>query len=163
MYVASLMPGYWRTCNTIGDDPIRIITTVEWVPPARKGPRQWIEDDTYKHYREYSEMKRRKQEDQKRKGKYESSKEPTISKFPTIDTYMGDLWYDDGKAREPSKLTITLNASGVTIVLTDPDERCSAYTTGETLHEALGLLEDALASGKDPWRPWPKSFGNKKG
>jgi len=107
-------------------------------------------------------MKRRAQQEQKKRGEWKPSGEPLLKGCPAIDRYMSDAWYDDGKARDVSKLTITLTGNGVGIVLTDPDERSSAFTQGETVQDCLDLLEAALGDAKrDPWRPWPKSFGKK--
>jgi hypothetical protein len=81
--------------------------------------------------------------------------------YPNITKYMWDCWYDDGSPRELGKLAFGLVPSGVSVSLTDPGERASAFTTAETLVEALNLLEAALSGPGDPWRPWPKSFGKK--
>lgn len=107
-------------------------------------------------------MKRKAQQEQRKKGDWKPSGEPWLKGLPTIDRYMTDSWYDDGKARDVSKLTVTITGAGVGIVLTDPDERSSAFTNGATVQDALDLLEAALSDPKrDPWRPWPKSFGKR--
>jgi hypothetical protein len=121
----------------------------------------WIEDNYYEKLNEVSDMKRKEATKQKARGKFTSQGEPLIHKYPHIDMYMGDCWYEDGKPRELSRLSIQLTGSGVSISLTDPDERVTAFTDGPTIEEALEALETALATGKDPWRPWPKAFGRK--
>lgn len=106
-------------------------------------------------------MKKRTAANQKTKGKYVQHGEPLMKDFPEICKYMWDCYYDDGTPRELSRLSVSLTPSGVQISLTDPSERCTAFTDGGTFHEALEALEASLATGKDPWRPWPKNFGKK--
>lgn len=122
----------------------------------------WTDDDPiWKPFREFSEMKKKAQVDQKAKGKYQPHPEPLLKGRPTIGMFMYDCWYDDGSPRELSKLSIGLVPSGVQISLTDPDNRSTAFTTSSSVSEALDELEKALTSNVDPWRPWPKSFGKK--
>jgi len=106
-------------------------------------------------------MKRRAKSDQAKKGEYVQHGEEFFKKYPHICQVLWDCWYEDGQARELGKLSIGLVPEGVNIALTDPGERCSAFTTAATLKDALKLLEDALSGPGEPWRPWPKSFGKK--
>lgn len=78
-------------------------------------------------------------------------------KFPTVITYMTDAKWDDGKPREPSTLSINFSTGSPTISLSDHALQQSAYTTADTVAEALELLEEALVEGKVRWRPW-KAF-----
>jgi len=129
---------------------------LRWVDPAELEPK-----DPYAQFKELQEMKRRAKEVQKTKGKYVPHQDPFLAKYPEIQRVLWDCWYDDGGPRELGKLTISLVPSGVAIALTDPGERASAFTTAESLPEALELLEAALGGKADPWRPWPKGFGKK--
>lgn len=112
-------------------------------------------------YRELSEMKKRAQETQKKKGKWEPTGDGFFKDLPSLEQHLGDCWYDDGTPREVSKLTIQLTGGGASLQLTDPDNRCTAFTNAEDVVAALHLLEEALASDRNPWRPWPKHFGKK--
>jgi len=112
---------------------------------------------------EVFEMKKRARADQAKKGEYQAHTEVFFAKCPEITKVLWDCWYDDGSPRELGKLTIGLVPAGVNLAITDPSERMSAFCTADTLKDALKLLEDALAGGGDPWRPWPASFGKKKG
>lgn len=161
MYVREMRSAYWRTVNRLLPNEFSITTTVERVPESRTGPLRWVEDNYFEVLNGVSEMKRKEASKQKSKGKFTSQGEPIISKYPHIEAYMGDCWYDDGKAREVGSLKVTLTGSGVALSLTDPDERATAFTEGKTIEDALARLEDALATGKDPWRSWPKSFGKR--
>lgn len=112
---------------------------------------------------EVLEMKRRAKSDQRAKGEYSQHGEAFLRKFPEICKVLWDCWYEDGSPRELGKLTIGLVPDGVNIAVTDPSERLSAFCTAATLNDALKLLEDSLSGSGDPWRPWPASFGKKKG
>jgi hypothetical protein len=82
--------------------------------------------------------------------------------YPTVAEYLIVEEYDDGKPRERSKLTVAMGSGAVGLTLTDPDSESSCQVTGETLEEALLLLEDALQSGKIRWRRWPWAKGTSK-
>lgn len=158
-----LLPPQWKwvSVNRIDPETSLIVTTREWRPSLRR-ERVWKDDNLYyNHLNEVSDMKRKASKEQAVKGKYQQHSEPMLKVYPNITKYMWDCWYDDGSPRELGKLAFGLVPSGVSVSLTDPGERASAFTTAETLVEALNLLEAALSGPGDPWRPWPKSFGKK--
>ena len=136
---------------------------------ACAGPREVttcvkVWDDPYAWCGEMGEiemMKKRTQVASSKKAKWEPSGDPHFKAFPNIEQHLSDMAYEDGSPREPSKLTVQLNIGGVALQLTDPDNRSTAFTNAELLSEAMALLEEALASGRNPWRPWPKHFGKK--
>lgn len=77
-------------------------------------------------------------------------------KYPTIAQYLCDEFWDDGKARKPSTMTINMAGGDVSISISDHEYEQSCYTTSETLQDALEALEDALGANKVTWRKWPK-------
>jgi hypothetical protein len=82
-----------------------------------------------------------------------------LGTYPTIGEYLSTDSWDDGSVREPSSLSISLRDGQTLLALNDKSMRRSIYTQADTLEDALGLLEAALAGGKCTWRPW----GGKKG
>jgi len=154
-------PKKWVTVNRILPGNDVITTTLEPRAVMRHKRKPVANFTIFEVLNEVSEMKRRASKDQAVKGKYLQHSEPMLKAYPAVVKFLWDCWYDDGQGRELSKLTISLVPSGVSIALSDPGERASAFTTAESLVEALGLLEAAIAGTGDPWRPWPKSFGKK--
>ena len=151
----------WVTVNRYDDDRECIVTTLEVRTNLRR-KKVWQDDNLYyETLNGVSEMKKKAAKEQSAKGKYQQHPEPMFKVYPNITKYMWDCWYDDGSPRELGKLGVQLIPSGVSINLTDPGERASAFTTAESLVEAPNLLEATLAGPGDPWRPWPKSFGKK--
>jgi len=77
-----------------------------------------------------------------------------LEKFPTICVFMTDDKWDDGTPREVSVLSVSVRDGMMALALNDKDLKQSMYTMAETVAEALGLLECALADGTGQWRPW---------
>jgi hypothetical protein len=76
--------------------------------------------------------------------------------YPTLTGYLLDGWWDDGKARECSSLSVKMDSSSVSISLCDHALQCSAYTTAGSFLEAMSLLEAALLNESVQWRPWKR-------
>lgn len=75
-------------------------------------------------------------------------------RYPNVTSYLCDAWWDDGKPREPSGLSIKMDESYVHCGLMDYDRERSVYCTAPSLSEALEMLEGLLASGSVSWRVW---------
>jgi len=76
--------------------------------------------------------------------------------YPTLSQGMCDVWWDDGKPREPWTLTLRFDATGVSLCVNDKGLSMGLYTTGEGVDDALALLENALKEGTGQWRRWKK-------
>lgn len=81
--------------------------------------------------------------------------------FPTISAFLVDEWWDDGKPRSPSTLTVSVGPGGVQVALNDRDGQQSVYTTSSSLEKAMELLEEVLSGGAVPWRRWMKGGKSK--
>jgi len=110
------------------------------------------------------DMKRIQLDNQKAKGKWVPSKEPFLSKAPTINQLMTDCFFDDGTLRKLATLKIRVGDESATVTISDENVEASITTTADTVMDALALLEDALANDRVRWRPWPAEFtkGKKK-
>ena len=75
-------------------------------------------------------------------------------RYPAISEYMLSVTWDDGSPRKPSSLSIRFGSDGVVVSLQDQELKQGAYTTAETVDEALTLLNDAIAAGKCRWLRW---------
>lgn len=104
-------------------------------------------------------MKRPAEAGKGQKGKIQGTDTQFIKNYPTISQYLLDGFWDDGKAREPSSLSIRMDGASVHISLSDHALQVSAYTAGPTLEDTLALLEAALAGGQVAWRPWKTGKG----
>lgn len=80
-------------------------------------------------------------------------------KYPKISEFMSDGWWEDGKPRELSSIAINFNGGVVNIGLSDHAQARTAYSTAESIEEALGLLEASLVSGRPVWRSWKAGKG----
>jgi hypothetical protein len=76
------------------------------------------------------------------------------TEYPTLTDWMVDDKWDDGKPRAVSTISINFSQGSVTVGLSDHAFQRSAYTTADTLAEALDLLEAALAGERIGWRRW---------
>ena len=125
------------------ESPIRLRV---WEEPSQKVP----------GILECSEMKRRNAEGQKGKGKWAGSSDPLLKGLEEVNRLLTDAYYDDGKPREVSKLSVSFAEGACQVVISDKDQRESAFTQSETVRGALEELEAALKAGRNVWRPWPK-------
>jgi len=101
-------------------------------------------------------MKRPEKETGKKNSKPVCPDAAFAKQYPSIAQFMVDDRWDDGKARKVGTITINFSQGCCTISLADHDQEQSCYTTANTLPEALGLLEDALAAEKVAWRLWKR-------
>lgn len=99
-------------------------------------------------------MKREAADNQRKAGKWKYPGGSLIGDYPTIVEYMTDAFWDDGKPREPSSLTINIGGDQVRISLNDKPQKRSVNTTAASLEAALQALEHVLAAGSPPWRYW---------
>lgn len=116
----------------------------------------YVENPTAKFYRELDEMKRYNQESQKKAGKWAPSGDPLLANRPTLDQYLTDSWWEDGKPREVCSITLRVGKQQATVSLNDSDGEQSISTSGESIEDALDRLEAYLAGGSPTWRPWGK-------
>jgi len=101
-------------------------------------------------------MKRESQEAQKRAGKFVPHADPLLKGCLTVNQYLSDCFWDDGKTREPCTMTVTFLATGVRVSLNDKEYKRSCFTDAPTVAEALNHLEVRLTAGDAPWRAWKR-------
>lgn len=99
-------------------------------------------------------MKRPLESSKGPKGKWACPDPSWGKRFPTIAEYMCDGFWEDGKPREVASLTVRFDGNGATVSLSDHAMQRSSFTTGDGVEAALVLLEEALQSGRNIWRPW---------
>lgn len=82
--------------------------------------------------------------------------DPFWTKYPTLARFCTDFWWTKPvkKPRKPCKLSIVFFSDMVNVSVNDEEKRRSMHTTAPTIAEALELIEDHLAAGNAPWRPW---------
>jgi len=76
--------------------------------------------------------------------------------YPVLSQGMCDGFWDDGKPREVWSLTVRFEPGAVHLCLNDKGASMGLYTTGESVVDALALLESCLAEGTASWRRWRK-------
>lgn len=82
-----------------------------------------------------------------------SCPDPWFSKdYPLLAAGLCDPFWDDGKARVVWTLKFTYGAGSCSVVLNDPGAKLVLFTTGVSLVEALGLIEEALLADTAGWR-----------
>jgi len=101
-------------------------------------------------------MKRYNEENQKKAGKFDRSKDPWFKSRPHLDAFMRDAFWEDGKPRECCRISISAGTHQCVVSLNDSDAEQSITTTSETVEDALDRLEAYLASGNPSWRSWGK-------
>jgi len=112
-------------------------------------------------WQEELDMKRYRDENQKKRGKWVPSTDPIIAKFPTINQFCSDCQWEDGSSRLPCNLKFKFGDDQVTMTLTDDEAKEYVSTTAGSSIEALELLEEALKANRVTWRSWDKD-GKKK-
>lgn len=120
----------------------------------------YVENPTAKYHRELDEMKRFNQETQRKAGKWIPSEDPLLARYPNLDQYLTDAWWEDGKPREVCSITVRAGKQQATVSLNDADGEQSISTSGESIEDALGRLEAYLAAGNPTWRPWGRKKRN---
>lgn len=79
-----------------------------------------------------------------------------LKNYPTLAQGMSDTWWEDGKPRELWTLTVRFDTNSVNLCVNDRGANMGLYTTGESLDDALALLEECLSQGTASWRRWRK-------
>ena len=100
------------------------------------------------------QVKKPTQEPQKTAGAVSLSDTSFSNKHPHITEYLCTEKWEDGTARDPSALSISVREGYMSLALNDKDLKQSLYTQAETLAEALKLMEGCLKDGTGVWRPW---------
>jgi len=93
--------------------------------------------------------------------KWKAPAEPLLLKRPNVAMLLTDPWWDDGTARELCTLTVRVGIDSTQVNVNDAENEQSITTTARSLDEALTLLEEALAAGRNLWRKWG-NFKKKK-
>lgn len=92
-------------------------------------------------------------------GSWECPDKMFFASYPTLSAYMCDAFWDDKKPRELSTISVNFSQGCVNMGISDHALQRSAYTTAQSLTEALELLEEALAMDKVKWRAWKAGKG----
>jgi len=100
-------------------------------------------------------MKRYAEEAQKKRAKWEPSKDPFLANYKTLNQYLTDVQWPDGAPRQPCSLQVRFSSDQCSVILSDAENQMSIMTTGDSLADVLGLLDDGLANDKISWRPFP--------
>jgi len=157
-------PGYmWVHLSTITH--VNVLSTGEHValPLPFLKPVPFVREKSNRDfYAEYHAMIDEAGENQK-PGKWEPSKDPFIAKYPTLNRYLTDFWWEKPvvKPRTPCTMAVTFFSGSVQVSLNDKAKRRSVHTTAETVTQALEALEAYLADGGAPWRSWGNEGGKK--
>jgi len=117
------------------------------------GHRYYVSPSRARSWVEYI-MKRDTPVKSSKKGDVQCPDQEFGGPYPSVSNYLCDAWWDDGKPREPSSLSIKMDETYVHVGLMDHAQRRSVYCTAPSLVQALTMLEDLLASGKVSWRTW---------
>lgn len=81
----------------------------------------------------------------------------TWERFPNVYDHLGHVFWDDGKARTVSTLTVFFEDGLMKVALNDREAECSLFVTGKGFEECLRSLEKRLSGEQAPdWRPWGK-------
>lgn len=76
--------------------------------------------------------------------------------YPTLAQGMCDLWWDDGKPREPWSVTLRFEGGAVHGCVNDRGLAMGLYSSAEGVDDLLAGLEHALSQGVAQWRRWKK-------
>lgn len=141
------------------------MTTLSWCDERQhyfttcfKAPAWWMrrrpEGQHSNPYGEWCAMKKYISEVTKADKKWAKPAEPILAKCPLVSQLLTDAWWDDGTAREVCTMTVRVGIDTTQINVNDAANEQSITTTAGSLMEALELLEDALAAGRNLWRKW---------
>jgi len=97
-------------------------------------------------------MKRPSQVQRPKKGEFTCPDLAFQSTYPNLAAGLCDLWWDDGKPREPWTLSIRMSEDAVLFTIADKGSKMIAFTTAEGLPEGLMAIEAALAAEGLSWR-----------
>jgi hypothetical protein len=90
------------------------------------------------------------------KGEWHCPDPLILKNYPSLAQGLSDTFWEDGKPRIPWTLTIRFDPETVNLCVNDKEGSKGAYTTGETLSEALQLVEQAIVQGTLSWRKWKR-------
>lgn len=82
-------------------------------------------------------------------------------RFPRVWEYLTLLHFDDGSARELSKLSIFVENGKFKVALNDAAEKASLYVSGDTVDGVLKALESTLGHDNPEWRAWNQNTKKK--
>lgn len=71
--------------------------------------------------------------------------------FPSLIAHLAVTRYDDGDPRQPGWVTMKTQGSIWQCVAKDPDGAASLLATGQTIDDAIALLELLLGAPDAPW------------
>lgn len=142
-----------------------VFTKLEWCEERRqffttcfKAPAWWMrkknEGRFQNPYGEWQEMKKYITEVTAKDKKWVKPHEPFLKNCPLVAQLLTDAWWDDGTAREVCTLTVRVGLDTTQINVNDAANEQSITTTAGSFEEALALLEEALAAGRNLWRKW---------
>lgn len=90
-----------------------------------------------------------------------------LSSCPNVIAHCAVTRYDDGTPRQPGWVTVKTMGSAWVLEAKDPDAAARVTATGDSLDNALALLELLLGAEEAPWEsdPWlrQRSAKSKKG
>lgn len=96
-------------------------------------------------------------------GSFEIGDFGTMSQYPFVVDFMRQLHWEDGKARKPGTILLTVEDGRWKAWLHDNDASASAWLSGATLTGLFESMEDMLASGGGEWRrDRPKASGGRR-
>jgi hypothetical protein len=85
----------------------------------------------------------------------------TFTALPNLMAHLCLVRYDDGDARQPGTLSVRTLGSSWAVTVKDPDGACQMQCLGNTLDDALALVDLLLGSEEAPWEAdrWAKKPG----
>lgn len=97
-------------------------------------------------------MKRPSQVQRPKKGEFVCPDAAFQSNYPNLAAGLCDAWWDDGKPREPWKISFSMREDAVLFSIADKDAKLICFTSAEGLTEGLMAIEAALAGEGLAWR-----------
>lgn len=97
-------------------------------------------------------MQRPSQASRPKKGGFICPDADFLRDYPSFAAGLCDLWWDDGKPREPWAIRIQISEASVSLAITDKDNKLVSFTTATSLAECFRCVESALQNGGLSWR-----------
>lgn len=88
-----------------------------------------------------------------------------FSRLHSLVAHCATTKYEDGSPRKPGWFTIKTMGSAWVVQVKEPDEALQLSAVGQTLDDALALIDILLTSEEAPWEPDPflkRQSGNGK-
>lgn len=85
-----------------------------------------------------------------------------FGKFPAVMSHIGDVVYDDGSPRKPGTVTVRTLGTSWQLIAKDPDAGAQLVALGQTVDEAMILLDRLLGAEDAPWELDPFAGGGRK-